>query len=295
MQRGRAAGPDMDHPKSNGWLLAHWREDLLANRGKLFGTGFQALAVYRLGVWSRHKSGLMGWLTSKIYRLAYIFVRNFYGVELPRGAVVGRRLWLPHAVGVVVSGQAQIGDDCMIRQNVTIGQFNLGRTRTQEFAPKLGNGVRVGPGAVIVGGVTIGDDASIGPNAVVLTDVPAGGAAFARSAGLLSDLDDPEQRPGDTLAHEFPGDKAERELAGLAGMPAMGAFIELIHGAIDPGEPIDVETPLISTGIIDSFDVAALLSAIESRYGVEIRPEQIDVESFDTPRQMLALVKAIGG
>ncbi|MCH8063678.1 MAG: hypothetical protein IH861_14380 [Chloroflexi bacterium] len=87
----------------------------------------------------------------------------------------------------------------------------------------------------------------------------------------------------------------ESELPGLAGMPAMGEFIELIHSAIDPGEPVDAETPLISTGIIDSFDIAALLSAIESRYGVEIRPEQIDAELFDTPSQMLALVKAIGG
>jgi len=78
-------------------------------------------------------------------------------------------------------------------------------------------------------------------------------------------------------------------------MPAMGEFIELIHSAIDSGEPVDAETPLISTGIIDSFDIAVLLSAIESRYGVEIRPEQIDVELFDTPSQMLALVKAIGG
>ena len=288
-------GADMDNPESNGWLLAHWREDLLANRRRLFGAGFHALAVYRLGVWSRHKSGLKGWLTRRIYRIVYTFVSNFYGVELPKGAVVGRRLWLPHAVGVVVSTRAQIGDDCMIRQNVTIGQFNAGRTRAPEFAPKLGNGVRVGAGAVIVGGVTIGDNASIGPNAVVVTDVPAGGAAYARSAGVLSDLHGRDHGAGVTTAHESPEDEAETELPGLGGIPAMGEFVELIHSVIDPGEPVDAETPLISTGIIDSFDVVALLSAIESRYGVEIRSEQVDVESFDTPSQMLVLVKAIRG
>ena len=90
-------------------------------------------------------------------------------------------------------------------------------------------------------------------------------------------------------------DEAERELPGLTGVPTLGEFIDLIHSVIDPDEPVDAETPLLSTGIIDSFDAVTLLSAIESRYGVEIRPTQIDTELFDTPSQMLALVKESGG
>ena len=64
----------------------------------------------------------------------------------------------------------------MIRQNVTIGSATPDRVFQE--APKLGNRVQVGAGAVIVGKVTIGDGARIGPTAVVLTNVPAGASVF---------------------------------------------------------------------------------------------------------------------
>jgi MFS family permease len=103
--------------------------------------------------------------------------------RLQLAATFGTMLGAPVGLGL-----AQIGDDCVLRQNVTIGQFNRGRKRTPPYAPKIGNGVEVGAGAVVVGGITVGDGTRIGPNAVVMTDIPPGGSAFAGPAKIMQPL-----------------------------------------------------------------------------------------------------------
>jgi serine O-acetyltransferase len=241
--------------------------------------GFHVVAFYRFGVWSLNQKGLLRWLSSKIYTLLNPFISSFYGAELPRRATIGRRLWLPHPVGVVVSNKARIGDDCVITQNVTIGDVPTGRKRVPPYAPTLGNGVRVSPGAAIVGGVSIGEGARIGPNAVVMTDVPAGGSAYARTAGIMGEL-----RSSD--ASRDP--KTDIREAGHSG--SLRQFISVIHDVIQVEEEIDSDTPILSTSIIDSFDVAALLTVVEDRYDVVIEPDEVDVEWFDTPRQMLEMI-----
>lgn len=292
---------NVEDPSTLKWLVSSWREDLTANKGRRFGPGFQALALYRFGVWSRRQAGVFGWVVNKIYTVAYLFVRSLYGVELPRSAVIGRRLWLPHPVGVIISGQTQIGDDCMIRQNVTIGRFGFGRMRSAGSVPKLGNGVMVGPGAVIVGGVTVGDGARIGPNAVIMTDVPAGVSAVVRAPGFLmlsgteEAVHDEEtftssERVGEAQA---PTDDALVDRA--RDREAVSTFIGFIFDVVEPEEEIQADTPLLSTGIIDSFDVTALLGAIEDTYGVVIDPEEVDVDTFDTPVQMLSRIEADHG
>lgn len=286
---------EIDDSSRFGWLVSSWREDLVANRRQLFGPGFQALAVYRFGRWCGRQDGVFGWLVGKVYTLAFLFIRNVYGVEIPKGALIGRRLWLPHAVGVVISPKAQIGDDCMIRQNVTIGRFGFGRTR-EAPVPKLGNMVMVGPGAVIVGGVTVGDGARIGPNAVVMTDVPAGASAFVRSAGLLNSPGRGETS-GDGEASTSDQVSGEHQVVGagaVAGelMEGVEGFIGFLSDVVDLDEEVGPDSPLLSTGIVDSFDVTALLGAIEDRYEVIIDPEEVDVDTFDTPIQMLLRIEA---
>lgn len=139
--------------------------------------GFRAIAVYRFGNWANEKpKGILRSILCSVHRVMYRYVRNHYGIELPATTRVGRRLILGHQSGIVIHPHAEIGDDCMIRQNVTIGSATP--DRVVEEAPKLGNRVQVGAGAVIVGKVTIGDGARIGPTAVVLTNVPAGASVF---------------------------------------------------------------------------------------------------------------------
>lgn len=289
-----AGGADRDRSDGIRWLLNTWREDL-AVHGTPTEPGFHAVAIYRFGVWSLRQRGVARWITSKAYVLANLFVRNIYGVELPRRAEIGRRLRLPHPMGVVVHPQTQIGDECMIRQNVTIGQYNYGRERRPPYAPRLGNGVWVGAGAVIVGGITIGDNARIGPNAVVMSDVPPGGFVFARASGVAGPLlGDGEERRGDgpvAMADDSNIEKGSAE-AGTTVGPEAGDLIALLYELAEPEEPIDPNTPLISTGIIDSFDITALLTAIEDRFGVTIDPDEVDVAQFDTPSQMIARISS---
>ena len=75
----------------------------------------------------------------------------------------------------------------------------------------------------------------------------------------------------------------------------MEDLVRLISNELGISEPIDSHTPLISSGIIDSFDVVTLLAIFESHYGVVIAPEDIDVERFDTPSQMLSHIDAARG
>jgi serine O-acetyltransferase len=91
---------------------------------------------------------------------------------------LGKRLRLPHPTGVVIHGDVVIGDDCMIMQQVTIGQVARGKP------PIIGNDVYIGAGAKVLGEIKVGDRARVGANAVVLGDVPAGTTAVGVPARL---------------------------------------------------------------------------------------------------------------
>lgn len=148
------------------------KEDWVANGRDWTRPGFRALAVYRLGVWRmRIESKYLRAPLSVIYRFLFRRMRNRYGIEFPYSIKAGRRIIIEHQSAIVVHGDTVMGDDCIIRQGVTIGNRYLDR---QFDAPRLGNRVNVGAGAKLLGGITIGDEVVIGANAVVLKDVPAG-------------------------------------------------------------------------------------------------------------------------
>lgn len=99
--------------------------------------------------------------------------------EIGPGVRLGKRLALPHALGIVIHEDAVVGDDCMIMQQVTIGATN------DQGVPQIGHNVYIGSGAKILGPVIIGDGARIGANAVVLTDVPDGATAVGVPAKIV--------------------------------------------------------------------------------------------------------------
>ena len=165
-------------------LGQHLREDWEAH-GRPFplaSPGYQCVALHRLGTWASHQPQPWRTVLLVVYRVASIVARNLYGIEIPLDAHVGRRFWVAHQSGIVIGHGVVVGDDCLIRQNVTIGAERPGARRSP---PHLGDRVEVGAGAVILGGVHIGDGARIGPNAVVMKDVPAGGTAFTAPARVL--------------------------------------------------------------------------------------------------------------
>lgn len=164
-------------------LLAQLIEDWDANGRDWTRPGFQALAVHRFGNWRMGiRPKLLRAPLSVLYRALYRGVRNFYGIELPYTAQVGRRVVIEHQSGIVIHGASRLGDDCIIRQDVTLGNRRLDRP---DEAPRLGKGVNVGAGAKILGAVEIGDGAQIGANAVVCRDVPSGAVAVGVPARVV--------------------------------------------------------------------------------------------------------------
>ena len=97
--------------------------------------------------------------------------RFLTGIEIHPGAVIGRRVFFDHGMGIVIGETAEVGDDCTIYHGVTLG--GVATTRSAKRHPTLERGVMVGAGAKILGGFTVGANARIGSNAVVVKPVPA--------------------------------------------------------------------------------------------------------------------------
>jgi len=155
-------------------MFERLREDFAAHDRDPWRQGVWVMAVYRFGRWRYGvRPALLRKPLSFVYRLLKIGVQMATGVDLPCEATVGRRLVIEHFGGIVVSGDAVIGDDVTIRHGVTLGL----RRKGQPGAPTIGHGVDIGAGAKILGPVRIGDGAVIGANAVVLCDVPPGALA----------------------------------------------------------------------------------------------------------------------
>ncbi len=153
-------------------LWKQMREDHKTHQGDWTLPGFRAVAVHRFGNWRmRLRPKFLRAPFSILYRMMFRHVRNHYGIELPYDVQLGRRVKFEHQGAVVIHGNSVIGDDCVIRQGVTLGNR---RPEQHDQAPRLGKGVSVGAGAKILGPVHVGDGAIIGANAVVLQDVPAG-------------------------------------------------------------------------------------------------------------------------
>lgn len=97
--------------------------------------------------------------------------RFLTGIEIHPGARVGRRLFIDHGAGVVIGETAEIGDDVLIYQGSVLGGTSSERTKRH---PTIGNGVVLGSHAVVLGNITIGDEAKIGSGSVVVEPVPSG-------------------------------------------------------------------------------------------------------------------------
>jgi serine O-acetyltransferase len=153
------------------------REDKAANLGGVGLPGFQALFVHRLGVYrmTLPKTPYRK-LLSLLYRGLNHRVRNHFSIELSHTAHVGRRVRIIHQGAIVIHPHAVIGDDCWIRQGVTLGTAG---DWDEDDHPVLGRDVRLGVGAVLAGTMVVGDGARIGPNAVVTSDVPEGATVVA--------------------------------------------------------------------------------------------------------------------
>jgi serine O-acetyltransferase len=145
-------------------------EDLRAQREGLLGIGFWALLVYRFGharFAIRNKGLRAPWTI--VYIILNKLTEICSGIVIGATATIGRRLCIEHHGCIVIHGNSVIGDDCLIRHGVTIGN----KGRADPFgAPTIGDRVELGAGAKVLGRIRIGNDVIIGANAVVVKDVP---------------------------------------------------------------------------------------------------------------------------
>lgn len=96
-------------------------------------------------------------------------IRILTGVEIHPAAVLGARVFIDHATGVVIGETAEVGDDVTIYHGVTLGGTSLDGGKRH---PTIGDNVTIGAGAKVLGAITIGENSQIGANSVVIKAVP---------------------------------------------------------------------------------------------------------------------------
>lgn len=126
-------------------------------------SGLHAVMMYRVAHWLYEREH------TTAARIISQLARFLTGIEIHPGAKIGKGLLIDHGSGVVIGETAEIGDNCLIYQGVTLG--GTGKDKGKRH-PTLGNNVMVGSGAKILGPFKVGDGAKIAANAVVLHEVP---------------------------------------------------------------------------------------------------------------------------
>ncbi len=164
--------------------LPHEVKALKYLRALLMCQGLQASLVHRVGhalaVWA--PSGLVLKVVRIVLRLMHWTVNRgaeaSTGISISEHAVIGRGLYIGHFGGVII-GVVRMGDHCTLSHGVTVGRS--GR-RGQSGRPEIGDRVWIGPRAVVVGGIEVGDDALVGANSVVTRSIPPRSSALGAPA-----------------------------------------------------------------------------------------------------------------
>ena len=172
--------------------------------------GVYAILMHRIShsLWGK---GLK-WLARVLSNVA----RLFTGIEIHPGAVIGRRFFIDHGMGVVIGETAEIGDDCTLYHGVTLGgtSWQAGKRH-----PTLGNNVVVGAGAKILGPIKVNDGARIGSNAVVVREVNANTTV----TGV----------PGREVVQRTDAEKKREDIARKMGFDAYGATQDMSDPVAD--------------------------------------------------------------
>lgn len=145
----------------------------------------QVVTAYRFGRWAyacRARRPLLGLVPAVAYRLWNRRLTRGHGADISRRADIGPGLLVMHRHGLMV-GPSVIGSNCVLHQNVTIGERVAGG---DHGIPTIGDDVWIGPGAVITGAITIGDRCTISAGAILSKDVPAGCLVGGNPARVLA-------------------------------------------------------------------------------------------------------------
>jgi serine O-acetyltransferase len=166
--------------------------------------GLHAILFHKVSHWLYERKRYV------LARLVSHFARFLTGIEIHPGATIGNRLFIDHGMGVVIGETAEIGDDVLLYQGVTVGGTGAQRGKRH---PTLGNRVVVGTGAAVLGNITLGDDVKVGAGSVVVHSVPPG----ATVVGIPGKVVKGRGTLG-TLEHGQVAECAEGEMADLEQM-----------------------------------------------------------------------------
>ena len=130
-------------------------------------------------------------ISNRLYKKGLRFIPRFISaigqflttVDIHPAATIGQRVFIDHAVGVVIGETTIIGDDVLIYQQVTLGGVSLSHGKRH---PTIENNVVIGAGAKVLGNITIGEHSRIGANSVVLRDVPPHSTAVGIPARVIN-------------------------------------------------------------------------------------------------------------
>jgi len=146
-------------------------------------------------------------------RLISHYNRGLTGIEIHPGAKIGEGFFIDHGMGVVIGETAEIGDNCVLYQGVTLGGTSMQRVKRH---PTLGNNVEVGAHAQIIGAITIGDNSKVGSGSVVVNSVPPN-ATVVGVPGRVVAIRNPDTNTIESLPDPVWDriDRLEQRVAGL--------------------------------------------------------------------------------
>ena len=179
-------------------LLSYLAADLRRSRFLMHGLsdGMSGLRLW-LGALSprfmpvllcRLAHGMYRWKLAPLAKLISMLNFFLFGIEIAVRCPIGRGLFLPHTQGTVI-GAWSIGENVTIFQGVTLGAKELDFSYLESSRPIVEDGVTIGSGAKVLGGLTLGSSSRIGANAVVLNDIAPGVLAVGIPAKVVERRD----------------------------------------------------------------------------------------------------------
>ena len=179
-------------------LLSYLAADLRRSRFLMHGLsdGMSGLRLW-LGALSprfmpvllcRLAHGMYRWKLGPLAKLISMLNFFLFGIEIAVRCPIGRGLFLPHTQGTVI-GAWSIGENVTIFQGVTLGAKELDFSYLESSRPIVEDGVTIGSGAKVLGGLTLGSSSRIGANAVVLNDIAPGVLAVGIPAKVVERRD----------------------------------------------------------------------------------------------------------
>lgn len=208
-------------------MFEHLKEDIqcVFDRDPAARNYFEVLTTYpgvHAMIFYRMNHSLWKWELRWLARFFSAMARIFTGIEIHPGAVIGRRFFIDHGMGVVIGETTIIGDDCTLYHGVTLGGTSWDKGKRH---PTLCNDVVVGAGAKVLGPITLENGSRVGSNAVVVKDVPESSTVVGIPGRVISNPGSSKSADDDQSSH--PNDEKREHMAKKIGFDAYGTSSDM--------------------------------------------------------------------